>query len=98
MRVEILACAEAELAEAIQYYNQQCPGLGFELAAEFKATLSRIEEYPNAWPPFSIRSRRCIINRFPYGVLYQIRTDLIVVLAVMQLKRDPLRWQERTHG
>lgn len=94
MRIEVLSCAEKESAEAITYYNQQCPGLGYEFAAELKATLNRIAAYPNAWPPFSIRSRRCIINRFSYGVLYQIRTESILILAIMHLKRDPQKWQE----
>ena len=48
MRIEVLACVEKESAEAITYYNQQCPGLGYEFAAELKATLNRIATYPNA--------------------------------------------------
>ncbi len=95
MRIEILSCAEKEFVEAVNYYNQQCPGLGYEFAAELKAACNRIISFPNAWPPFSIRARRCIINRFPYGVLYQIRTDSILVVAIMHLKRDPVKWQER---
>ena len=95
MKPEILSCAEEEFGEAVAFLNQQCPGLGYEFAAEVKATLSRIAAFPNAWPAFSHRTRRCIVNRFPYGVLYQIRPESILVLAIMHLKRDPKRWQER---
>ena len=42
MNVRILSCAEQELADAVDYYNKQCPGLGFEFVAEVKSTLSRI--------------------------------------------------------
>jgi hypothetical protein len=72
MNVRILSCAEQELADAVDYYNKQCPGLGFEFAAEVKSTLTRIIFFPEAWPHFSQRSRRCMTNRFPYGVLYQM--------------------------
>ncbi len=95
MKVRILSCAEQELAEAVDYYNDQCPGLGFEFAAEIRSTLNRILSFPEAWPPFSTRSRRCLADRFPYGVLYQVREDLILITAVMHLKRDPKRWQDR---
>jgi hypothetical protein len=42
MRIEFLAAAEAELLEAVEYYNQQCEGLGFEFAAELRRTLVRL--------------------------------------------------------
>ena len=95
MKVRILSCAEQELAEAVDYYNDQCPGLGFEFAAEIKSTLNRILSFPEAWPPFSLRSRRCLTDRFPYGVLYQVREDFILITAIMHLKRDPKQWQDR---
>lgn len=95
MKIRILSCAEQELVDAIDYYNEQFPGLGFEFAAEVKSTLFRIVSFPNAWPLFSQRTRRCVTNRFPYGVLYQIRADHILVTAIMHLKRDPKKWQDR---
>jgi hypothetical protein len=95
MIVRILSCAEAEIVEAVAYYNDQCPGLGFEFAAEAKATLGRIADFPDAWPPFSLRSRRCLLNRFPYGILYCQHQDEILVLAVMHLKRASKHWRTR---
>lgn len=95
MRVEILSCAEAELAEAVDYYNHQCAGLGYEFAAAVKATFDRISAFPSAWPAFSKQTRRCMANQFPYGVLYQSRPDCILVLAIMHMKRDPIRWQDK---
>lgn len=95
MSIRILSCAEQEFVEAVDYYNEQSPGLGYEFAAEVKATLGRIASFPEAWPRFSQRARRCTTHRFPYGVLYQVREDCILVGAIMHLKRDPERWRER---
>lgn len=95
MKIDILSCAQEELAEAVEYYNEQCPGLGYEFAAGVKAALSRIAAFPDAWPAYSARAKRCIVNRFPYGILYQIRKDCLLVLAIMHLKREPKRWQDR---
>ena len=95
MNFRILSCAEQELVEAVDYYNAQCPGLGFEFAAEVKKTFVRINDFPKTWPLISKRAHRCILNRFPYGVLYQIRENEILVIAIMHMKRDPAIWQKR---
>ena len=89
MRVEFLSIAEEEFAEAVDYYNDQSKGLGFEFAAEVKHTLERIIEFPNAWSPLSRRSRRCLLNRFPFGIIYQIRPDNILIVALMNIQREP---------
>ncbi|MFA7232279.1 MAG: type II toxin-antitoxin system RelE/ParE family toxin [Victivallaceae bacterium] len=97
MKIIILAVAEQELAEAIAYYNSEYPGLGYELALEAKESLSRINLFPDAWPPFSPNTRRCLINRFPYGILYRKYETEIIVYAIMHLKRNPENWSKRLH-
>lgn len=95
MKIIILAVAEQELAEAIDYYNSECPGLGYEMAFEAKDALRRINYFPNAWPLFTKTTRRCLLNRFPYGILYRKRNDKIIVYAIMHLKLNPIRWVKR---
>lgn len=95
MKVEFLSVAEIEFNDAINYYNQQREGLGFEFGAEVKRTLGRIVQYPKAWTPVSKRARRCRTNRFPYGIIYQIRSDKILIIAIMHLHRDPETWRSR---
>ena len=95
MKVEFLRPAEAEFFEAIAYYNQQSEGLGYEFAAEVKRTVARILRFPDAWPNLSEHTRRCRTNRFPYGIVYQIRGDALLVVAVMHLRRHPDSWRSR---
>jgi len=95
IRIEFLAPAEMELIDASSYYNIQSEGLGFEFAAEVVHTLNRIAKYPLAWHQLSARTRRCRTNRFPYGIIYQIRKNCIMIIAVMHLHREPETWQER---
>ena len=95
MEVRILAPAEAELLDAVTYYNGESEGLGYEFAAEARRTIARIIEHPNAWAPISKRTRRCRLNRFPYGILYQLRPETILIVAVMHLRREPEFWKTR---
>jgi hypothetical protein len=95
MRVEFLAAAEMEFSEAVSFYNEQSEGLGFEFAAEVKQTIARIIRFPDAWTKLSKRTRRCRTKRFPYGLVYQVRDGLILIIAVMHLRRHPDSWKSR---
>jgi plasmid stabilization system protein ParE len=95
MKVEILSAAEAELADAVAYYNGQSEGLGYEFAAEIRQTIARILQFPDAWTRLSARTRRCRTKRFPYGLVYQIRGDVVLIVAVMHLRRHPDTWKSR---
>jgi hypothetical protein len=95
MKTVFLSPAGAELAEAVSYYNTQSEGLGYDFAAEVRRTLERIVQYPDAWTLLSKRTRRCRTNRFPYGVIYQLRTDTLLIVAIMHLSRNPETWKSR---
>ncbi|MGO9272604.1 MAG: type II toxin-antitoxin system RelE/ParE family toxin [Terriglobia bacterium] len=98
MVVEFLAPAQAELAQAIAYYDRQEEGLGSRFAEEVNRAIQRILQYPEAWSPLSARTRRCRTNKFPYGVIYQIRDDTVFIVAVMHLHRKPGTWKNRLQG
>jgi plasmid stabilization system protein ParE len=95
MKVTYLDAAEAEFEEAIQYYNDQRTGLGFEFSDEVKQAIERIKNYPHAWTPLSKRTRRCLTHRFPYSIIYEARTDQIMVVGIQHHRRKPNNWRDR---
>ena len=95
MVVKFLAPAQAELVEAVAYYNSQRPGLGSQFAEEVKRTIERILQFPEAWRLISARTRRCRANKFPYGIIYQMRGNVVLIVAVMHLHREPQTWKSR---
>ncbi len=95
MKYSFLTPARHELEEAIEFYNQRREDLGYEFAEEVERTIERILAHPRAWHPLSPRTRRCLTRRFPYGVIYQIRDDEILIVAVMHLRRRPGYWKDR---
>jgi len=64
--------AVAELDEATDYYDELQSGLGLEFAKETFSCIQRVIEFPTAWSSSSPNTRRCLLNRFPYGIIYQI--------------------------
>jgi plasmid stabilization system protein ParE len=87
--------ADAELDEAVRYYEDCEPGLGRAFAEEVYAAIARISEYPSAWPTMSIHTRRCLINRFPYGIVFRVKSAALRIIAVSELHRRPGYWKER---
>jgi plasmid stabilization system protein ParE len=77
------------------YYEEQMPGLGTQFLDEVQSALDRIRAFPLAWQPLSQHTRRCLLNRFPYGVIYEQRKDEIVVVAVGHQHRHPDFWKSR---
>lgn len=87
--------AEAELNDAVDYYGACQEGLGLEFAREVYTAIENICDFPLAWTPLSQNTRRCLLKRFPYGVVYQFNAGQIVIIAVMQLNRKPGYWRKR---
>ncbi len=87
--------AETEFNQAISYYEECQSHLGIEFADEVFQTIQRILEYPKAWQVLHQDIRRCLTTRFPFGIIYYQKEEKIIILAVMQLNREPYYWVDR---
>ena len=95
MTVRFLTIAEAELDDAIRWYQAQAGGLGDAFLIDVITAAKRIEQHPNAWHLLGQGIRRCRLTRFPYGLIYSADNDGVVVLAVAHLHRRPDYWRDR---
>ena len=87
--------ADDEFIAAVAYYEDCETGLGLDLSREVYDTIHNALYYPTLWPKVEDEVRRCLVHRFPYGVLYSIEPQSIFILAVMHLYRDPGYWKHR---
>lgn len=87
--------AEEEFTAAVAYYQQCEPALGLDFSRAVYASIQNALRYPGMWPVLEGDVRRCLVHRFPYGVLYSIEGDTIVILAIMHLHREPDYWKHR---
>ena len=91
----IRAEAEADLAEAFDWYNASRAGLGDEFLAEVDGVVERIIENPSRFATVYRHVRRALLRRFPYKVFYYVEDNTAVVIGVVHAKRHPRVWQSR---
>lgn len=94
MRLTLLTTAAAELDDAFDYYENELPGLGRRFLNEVLLAFSRIADFPDAYPLVTAQNRRCLLAKFPYGILYHYDSSAaeIVVVAIGHLHRKPDYW------
>ena len=95
MKVVFLVQAQNELDDAVVWYNLQAAGLERELLDELDRAIRRAVAFPLSYPEIEPSIRRCRLARFPYGVIYGIDGDTLVVVAVAHLHRRPRYWIDR---
>ena len=95
MRIKFLQEAQIELDETVLYYNQELPGLGDRFLQEVLNAIERIANFPKAWHPLSVNTRRCQTRIFPYGLIYSELENEILIVSVSNLHREPTHWQSR---
>ncbi len=88
--------AEREMLDAACYYESQAPRLGVDFLSEIDSAIQDVAQDPDRWPVIRADTRRRLVHRFPYGILYRNDPDEIVILAVMHLHRHPNYWIRRT--
>lgn len=87
--------ALAEYAEAVQYYTKQRVDVAQAFINAVEDAVYRIRESPTRWTVIDEDVRRCLTRKFPYGILYTLEPDYILVLAVMHCSREPGYWKNR---
>ena len=95
MKLKTHPAVENELGAAVAWYDARSSTAGDRFLEEFSQSIERITSLPLAWQKLSHNVRRCSLSHFPYGVVYHVKKDEIIILAVMHLHRKPGYWKER---
>ena len=87
--------AEEESNAAAVFYESRETDLGKEFLEELSQGFHRITENPLSYSIHFDEYRRYLMGRFPYGVVYRIEGQQILVFAVAHLRRRPRYWKDR---
>lgn len=76
-------------------YDDKVEGLGLEFLFEVRYAESKIIQAPEMWPTYEEETRRYLLKRFPFGVIYFTSEEKIQIVAVAHYKRKPGYWRKR---
>ena len=88
--------AEADIAEAFDWYENQRAGLGADFVLCVEAAMTAARDRPTSFPYAHSMTRRAIVRRFPYIVLFRDTSAATSILGVFHSSRDPLRTKKRS--
>ena len=95
MNVRFNPEAVSELNAAVDYYEENEAGLGIEFVMEIQKGIEMILKYPDSWQQISFSSRRYLVKRFPFGIIYLCYDGTLYIVAIMNLNREPNYWKKR---
>ena len=71
------------------------PGLGVDFRKKVEVATQKIQAAPLRWMAYSKNTRRFLIRRFSYLVIFFEFADKIIIVAVAHGKRRPGYWHDR---
>jgi len=93
--IEFHPQAVAEAQAAGQWYYDHNPALRGAFITELDRAIACIVESPERWPKYEAGTRRFLLRRFPFTVVYRAAENEIQVVAVAHAKRKPGYWEAR---
>lgn len=94
-RIELIPAARGDLLAAQEWYESCQENLGRTFRVRVDEVLGRLSRNPKLCPLCIEDVRIAKVGRFPYGVVYRILEDAVVVLAVYHLRQDPGKLRRR---
>lgn len=89
MKLRIHPEASAEIQKEAIYYEQKSQGLGANFLKEIDEAVERIIGYPEQFPDWNYGLKKCMLNRFPFSILFRHKPNLIEILVVRHDARHP---------
>jgi plasmid stabilization system protein ParE len=93
--VEFLEEASAEYEEALDWYLTRSEASASKFASELAQAIGMIAEAPQRWPAGPHGTRKFLLHRFPFAVVYRELPSAIQILAVAHGHRRPGYWKTR---
>ena len=88
-----LAADEAQAAE--RWYRERNETASGRFQRELDRAIERISERPEAGSPYLSNTRRILLRRYPFFVVYRVRGDNVQIVAVAHARRRPGYWRAR---
>jgi plasmid stabilization system protein ParE len=99
MRAPVVRFDRAALAEARRariWYEQRSSSAAANFVAELDHCIELISSAPLRWPSYEAGTRRLVMRRFPFAIIYRLLSDTIQIVAVAHTGLRPGYWLDRS--
>ena len=95
MTIHHLLEAELEILDAVTFYHERAGNIAAAFYQQFRKSRDEITAFPEFWKPIGGGYRRKLLERFPYGIIYRVDGDKILIVALAHTSRHPEYWRNR---
>ena len=94
-RVEYHQGAIGDVKSAVVWYQKRSAKAALDFIEELHRAAETIREAPERWPIGKNNTRRFLLWRFPFAVIYSERESVVTIWAVAHGSRRPEYWAHR---
>jgi len=87
--------SEAEAREAWLRYRASDPAVAIRFMAALDRAIEQVADHPERWSSYLHGTRRILLRRFPYAVVYRVEAQRVLVVAIAHQRRRPGYWRRR---
>ncbi|WP_284620255.1 type II toxin-antitoxin system RelE/ParE family toxin [Aquabacterium humicola] len=95
MQVRYLPPARDEYLAQVDLYESAAPGLGERFIHAIELAEQLIARRPEAFRQVERDIRACSVRGFPFRLLYAVRDESVLVIAVAHTAREPRQFLKR---
>jgi toxin ParE1/3/4 len=94
-KLEFHQGAVGDVKSAVAWYRKRSPKAAGNFIEEVRRAAETILVSPERWPPGVNNTRRFLLWRFPFSIIYSEHESAVMIWAVAHANRRPEYWQNR---
>lgn len=94
-KIDVHPEAQSEIVGSLQYYEENDPALAEDLDELIDTAVQLVASKPDTWPAYLHGTRRYLLHRFPYSLIYREKDAVIQIVALAHHRRKPGYWSKR---
>ena len=87
--------ARAEANAAFEFYKIKSAQAALNFDDELRAAYNSLRTFPGLYAQYLHGTRRILLKRYPYSVVFRELPEVIQIIAVAHAKRRPGYWTKR---